>query len=108
MARSESLASLCLPLWELRTGHRREMPEWHARIERDLHASPLVARILERLDEFAASWHGLPVGGGLTLSWPLNQPGNAGSDGRRRPRSTATNHDRPIPGDRAMVARRTG
>lgn len=106
MARSESLASFCRPLWELRTGHRRELPEWCPRIERDPHASPVVARILERLDEFAASWHSLPVGGGITLSWPLSGHGGAGPEGRRRRAATATRHGRPIPGDRPKVARR--
>jgi len=106
MARSESLASLCLPLWELRTGRRGELPEWYSRIERGHHEAPVVPRILARLDEFAARWHSLPVGGGITLSWPLSRQGNTGSEGRRSQITGATHHGRTSPGDRAKVAPR--
>jgi hypothetical protein len=105
MARSESLASLCVPLWELRTGHRLELPEWRSRIDRDPLTSPVVQRILARLDEFAGSWNSLPVGGGITLSWPLSRQGNAGSEGRRHRIASETHRARPIPGHRAKAAR---
>ena len=49
MARSEELASLCQPLWELRAGLRSELPLGTSRIEPDLFASPLVERIVRRL-----------------------------------------------------------
>ena len=68
MARSESLASLCQPLWEFRAGLRSELPPWTSRIEPDLFASPLVERIIQRLGEFAARWHALPAGGSITLT----------------------------------------
>jgi hypothetical protein len=105
MVRSESLASLCVPLWELRMAHRLELPAWCARIDRDLHNSPVVERILARLDEFAASWIGLPVGRGITLTWPLSRQGN-GSEGRRQRTASQTHDARPVPGHRAKVARR--
>jgi hypothetical protein len=83
MARSESLASLCQPLWELRAELRSELPLWSSRVEPDLFASPIVERIVERLGEFAARWHALPVGGSLTLVWPLGQPGSPRREDRR-------------------------
>ncbi len=83
MARSESLASLCQPLWEFRAGLRSELPLWASRVEPDLFASPLVERIVERLGEFAARWHALPVGGNLTLVWPLDRQGNPQRENRR-------------------------
>jgi hypothetical protein len=78
MIRSEELTGLCQPLWELRAGHRRELPLWWSSLTpdaRELLESPLCERILARLDEFAARWHALPVGRSITLSWPLGVPG---------------------------------
>ena len=37
--------------------------------------SPLLDRILARLAEFGASWSALPVGGSITLPWPLDRHG---------------------------------
>jgi hypothetical protein len=85
MARSELLASICPPLWELRSGRRSELPEWFSSVEpRDL-ASPVVERIIERLDDFAARWHALPEGDSITLPWlpPSSRP--APSDAPERP-----------------------
>ncbi len=73
MAASESLASLCQPLWELRAGVRSTLPPWTSRVDPDLATSPLVDRIVNRLDEFATRWHALPAGGGITLAWPLGR-----------------------------------
>ncbi|QIY66077.1 hypothetical protein HEP85_36545 [Streptomyces sp. RPA4-2] len=70
MARSETLASLCDPLWRLRSGQRSDLPEWFSSIAADLDSAALVERILVRLDAFAARWYALPVGDGITLSWP--------------------------------------
>jgi len=63
MARSESLASLCLPLWELRTGRRGELPEWYSRIERGHHEAPVVPahpgasrRVCGALAQSAGGW----------------------------------------------------
>jgi hypothetical protein len=71
MERSEALASICLPVWELRAGHRSQLPAWTARVEPALVCSPLIDRILARLDEFARRWHEEPVGVGITLEWEL-------------------------------------
>jgi hypothetical protein len=71
MARSEALASVCAPLWAFRAGHRSALPAWFSRVEPDDLESPLVERILARLDEFADRWRALPVGDSLTVSWPL-------------------------------------
>ena len=70
MARSELLASACPPLWALRTGHRTEPPDWFSRLGPDVTASPLVERIVDRLETFAARWHELPPGDSITLEWP--------------------------------------
>ena len=80
MARSEALAAVCLPLWERRAGLRTELPPWVPREGPTAADAELVRRILARLDEFAARWHSLPVGEGITLTW--TQPGR----GTRRPR----------------------
>ena len=93
MARSEELASVCQPLWELRAGHRTEVPPWFGRVPPATLQSPLTERILARLDEFAARWQALPAGGAITLSWPLDgrvvrrreAAGRAHGGDRRRP-----------------------
>jgi len=61
--RSEELAGLCQPLWELRAGHRRTLPLWFSSVMPGTLESPLIERILGRLDEFAARWHALQIGG---------------------------------------------
>jgi hypothetical protein len=70
MGRSEDLAGLCQVLWELRSGHRHEPPLWFRDVPPDTLQSPLVERILGRLDEFAARWRALQAGGSITLAWP--------------------------------------
>jgi hypothetical protein len=73
MARSEGLASYCVPLWELRERRICELPPWAVETEREhagLRESPLVARVLARMDDFGARWHALPEGGAITLAWP--------------------------------------
>jgi hypothetical protein len=71
MVRSEQLAGVCRPLWELRAGHRRELPLW---LSGQPLEDPLCERILARLDRFAARWHALPAGQSITLSWPAPGP----------------------------------
>ena len=71
MARSESLASVCQPLWELRAGHRGELPAWFSRLGPGTLESPLMERILARVGEFAAQWGPLPGHRGVTLPWPV-------------------------------------
>jgi len=83
MARSEELAGVCQPLWELRAGRRRTLPLWFSAVPPGTLESPLIERILSRLDEFAARWQALPTGGSITLSWPLDRraaPRRAASD----------------------------
>jgi hypothetical protein len=82
MGRSEDLASVCQVLWELRAGHRSELPPWFDRVPPGDLESALTGRILARLDEFAARWHALPAGDSITLSWPLDRHGRPVS-GRR-------------------------
>jgi len=71
MLRSEQLASLAFPLWQLRAGHRAQLPDWFARLSPEELGAPLIARICDRLDRVAPRWHALPVGGGITLTWPF-------------------------------------
>ncbi|GLW45070.1 hypothetical protein Stsp02_07320 [Streptomyces sp. NBRC 14336] len=65
MARSEELAGIAVPVWEVRNGHAAELPAYVAKRE----IPPLVDRIVARLAEYAERWHALPVGGTLTLDW---------------------------------------
>jgi hypothetical protein len=62
---------VCLPLWERRAGLRADLPPWVPREAPSATDAELVRRILMRLDEFAAQWHELPVGEGITLTWTL-------------------------------------
>ncbi|MER6676531.1 hypothetical protein [Streptomyces sp. NPDC000983] len=65
MARSEELAGIAVPVWEVRNGHAAQLPAYVT--VREL--PPVVDRIVARLDEYAERWHALPVGGSLTLTW---------------------------------------
>jgi hypothetical protein len=56
-ATSERMAAVALRNWERRAGAE---PVGDATTQ----------RIQHRLDEYAALWHALPVGGSLTLTWP--------------------------------------
>jgi hypothetical protein len=71
MARSEALASISVPVWELRRGYRAQLPVWAGARLPSVTPDDLLERIIERLDDFAARWTGLPVGGGVTLHWSL-------------------------------------
>src|ERR1700733_9472414 len=84
MARSELLAATCAPLWELRTGRRTEPPEWFSRLEPDLGGLPLVERIIDRLDAFAACWHELPPGDSIAFEWSPATPTSRGYSAQRR------------------------
>jgi hypothetical protein len=57
---SERMAAVALRVWQHRNGAE---PTGDA----------LTRRIQHRLDEYAALWHALPVGGSLTLHWPADQ-----------------------------------
>jgi len=90
MARSEALASVCLPLWERRAGLRAELPKWLPPEAPTPADSELVRRILARLDDFAARWHALPVGGGVTLTWVFHSAAaNRPQKHRRAPHRAA-------------------
>ncbi|QGV82324.1 hypothetical protein [Streptomyces ficellus] len=65
MARSEELAMIALPVWELRQGHIAHLPAYLAPVA----VPPVVERIVDRFDVYAARWHALPVGGSLTVRW---------------------------------------
>lgn len=100
MARSEMLAGTCQVLWEARAGHLATLPEWFSQVEPETVESDLVRRIVGRLDEFAAMWHSLPVGGSITLEWPLSDrrpPASTGSrrHGRAGPRPRDRHQGRP-------------
>jgi hypothetical protein len=97
--RSEQLAGLCQPLWELRAGHRRTLPLWWTSMMPGTVDSPLIDRILGRLDEFAERWHALQTGGSITLSWP--RPA-----GRREASGRAHAGDRCRPAAGALHSRR--
>jgi hypothetical protein len=66
MARSEELARLCLPLWELRHGHREHLPAY---LDGADTTDPLADRIVTRLAGLADRWHALPENGSLTLAF---------------------------------------
>lgn len=69
MARSEYLASLTVPLWEVARGRRAPDPVWPGRAEAADIAPDLLARIFARYDDFAARWLSLPDGGDLVVRW---------------------------------------
>ncbi|TDB87039.1 hypothetical protein E1264_16005 [Actinomadura sp. KC216] len=68
MARSEYFAGMCDIAWRRRAG--AATPAWAERRTIPPEDAPAVDRILTRLDELAALWRGLPVGGALTFTWP--------------------------------------
>jgi hypothetical protein len=70
MGRSEELASLCQVLWEMRAGLRSSAPEWFSRVPDGTAESPVVRRILARLDSFVSQWHAPEPGRSMTLEWP--------------------------------------
>ncbi|QXJ20161.1 hypothetical protein AGRA3207_000820 [Actinomadura graeca] len=72
MATSEHLAGLCDLAWRRRAGART--PAWAERRPVPPGDTPEVGRILDRLDETAPLWHGLPIGGSLTFTWPGTTP----------------------------------
>ncbi|GHH90796.1 hypothetical protein [Streptomyces capillispiralis] len=65
MARSEELAGLAVPVWELRRGLRETLPAY---VKADA-LPPVVDRIVARLDTCADRWHALEPGDSLELTW---------------------------------------
>lgn len=74
MARSEELASICAPLWDLRHGRRAQLPDWFSQFSQAELEDPVVHRVLARLDDVAPRWHALEPGQGITLVWPAPRP----------------------------------
>jgi hypothetical protein len=72
MAESERLAALCDLTWRRRNGQRPD-PGRPAPVPRAAHAAQ-VERVVARLDELAALWRALPVGGELAFEWPGVRP----------------------------------
>ncbi|WP_067468899.1 hypothetical protein [Actinomadura macra] len=72
MATSEYFAGLCDIAWRRRSGART--PAWAEHTPLPPGDASKVSRILDRLDETAPLWHGLPVGGSLTFTWPNTTP----------------------------------
>jgi hypothetical protein len=70
MGRSEELAGLCQVMWEMKEGLRASAPEWFSRVPSGAAESPVMRRIMTRLDEFASQWRPLRAGGSVTLDWP--------------------------------------
>ncbi|MFD3700442.1 hypothetical protein ACFWUZ_30685 [Streptomyces sp. NPDC058646] len=66
MARSEQLAGIAVPVWEVRHGHAQELPAY---VTATGEIPAVVDRIVSRFDDYAPRWHALPVGGSLTLMW---------------------------------------
>ena len=66
MARSERLAAACMAAWHARRGRR-----WAFAESVDPGAREAVsAELLSELERISERWHGLQVGGTLTLEWP--------------------------------------
>ncbi|SDK02753.1 hypothetical protein [Streptomyces indicus] len=64
MGRSEELAGIAVPVWELRRGFTTSLPAY---VPAEL--PPVVEEIVAQLDAYADRWHALPVGGSLELEW---------------------------------------
>ena len=68
MARSEHVTGLCDLAWRRRGGAATPGgPSAHRSRPRTV---PIVARVLDHLDQVAVLWRDLPVGGALIFSWP--------------------------------------
>ncbi|MEE2034114.1 hypothetical protein [Rhodococcus chondri] len=65
MARSEELAGIAVPVWEVRHHHARALPAYVTARE----IPPVIDRIVSRFDDYAERWHTLPVGDSLTVQW---------------------------------------
>ncbi|MGW0026506.1 hypothetical protein [Rhodococcus sp. NPDC003383] len=65
MTRSEELAGIAVPVWEVRRGFAKTLPAYVTRNE----IPPVVEQIVGRLDDYADRWHALPVGESLTVTW---------------------------------------
>jgi hypothetical protein len=64
-------------------GRRSEELAWQ--LEQGWRARTLPVELQQKLDELAARWHGLQVGGSLTLEWPRPEGRRHPPRERRRP-----------------------
>lgn len=69
----------------------RRSEELLGELERGWRARTLPAQLQQKLDDLAARWHALQVGGSLTLEWPRPE-GRKRHPPRERRRPTATRH----------------
>lgn len=71
MIRSETLARIAVPVWEVRRGLVQSLPAYVSAHD----VTPVVDRIVDTFDDHADRWHALPVGGSLTVTWnvPVSQ-----------------------------------
>ena len=67
----------------------RRSEQLAAELESGWQARTLSPGLLQKLDDLAARWHALQVGGSLTLEWPRPE-GRKGHPAGERRRSTAT------------------
>ncbi|HYP77332.1 MAG TPA: hypothetical protein VER12_15285 [Polyangiaceae bacterium] len=67
---SERLAALCDLAWRRRHGQRPSSVLWHAGSPISAVDAASVERVVLRLDQLAALWNQLPVGGELAFRWP--------------------------------------
>lgn len=65
MARSEELAGIAVPVWEVRRGFADSLPAYVTRSA----IPPVVEQIVARFDDYADRWHALPVGESLSVTW---------------------------------------
>ncbi len=65
MARSEELAGIAVPVWEVRRGFAESLPAYVTRNA----IPPVVEKIVGCFDDYADRWHALPVGESLTVTW---------------------------------------
>ena len=59
MRRSEKAVGLCMARWRGHVSH----------VDPDLLTPAEIERVVRRIDEVAARWHALPVGGSLSFEW---------------------------------------
>jgi hypothetical protein len=93
-------------LWELRAGHRHTLPIWFSDVTPDTLDSPLIERILDRREEFAARWQALQIGRSIALPWRwMGGPQGAGTPATAITAVTgaARLRERCTHGDRANV-----
>ncbi|MFW0790827.1 hypothetical protein [Gordonia sp. CPCC 205333] len=70
VVRSEKLAGVTVPLWEVERGLTENDPTWPG-TARDNDIDPrLLNSIYARYDEFAGRWHESRIGESITVVWP--------------------------------------